>query len=431
MKFIKIPLKIAAVFFILFLLAYAGIAMYVSQKGKAIVLDQVSKSLNRKVSVDSVKLMPLFNLEVKGLDIEGIGKAEIITVTPSILSFFTKSVYLSEIKIKDVKLFCEIKALPLPAPSGPDAAAPVIEEQKKPEPVKINAPSSLTMPVVVKHLSVRSGSLIFVDKAVSAEGVRLLVDNLKADLENVSLPAVSAITNFSVKASLPWQKEKKSGAVQIDGWVNLVKKDIQATVELADIDAIALYPYYSGWLNLEKTRINSANLSFTSKIQGNNNDVVANNRLKLKDIMFKPREENEPPERAEKIANLVIGMFQAMDGGDIVLDFVVKTKLDDFKFNASNIRMAFEEKIKKGRDAAGIKPEDVITLPGKLIEGTVKGATDITKGVINSTFSVGKELKGALESSFKKEGPEQPAVEVPNVDVNVTPKEPVAPLEQK
>jgi len=49
-------------------------------------------------------------------------------------------------------------------------------------------------------------------------------------------------------------------------------------------------------------------------------------------------------------------------------------------------------------------------LPAKILEGAVKGATDISKAVIDGTFAVGNEIKKSVEDAFRKE-PEEEAPE--------------------
>jgi hypothetical protein len=180
---------------------------------------------------------------------------------------------------------------------------------------------------------------------------------------------------------------------------------MQATINIQDIDGIYLGPYYSNWIDLEKARIEKANLNFTSNIQGLNNNITADCHLELTDIVRSPRPPEEPQEKAEKITNIVIDTLRALDQGKIVLDFTIKTKMDRPEFGLGNIKMAFEDRIAKvfGPSTSGIKPADILLLPLKIIEGSVKGATDISKAVIDGTFAVGNEFKKAVEDSFKTE----------------------------
>jgi hypothetical protein len=118
----------------------------------------------------------------------------------------------------------------------------------------------------------------------------------------------------------------------------------------------------------------------------------------------KPRSPDEPQEKAEKLTDAVLGIFKSLNQGNIVLDFSIPTKMDAPEFGLGNIKAAFEDKLARS-SRGGLKAQDVLMLPTKLIQGTIKGATDISKAVVDGTFAVGNEIKNSLEDSFRKETP--------------------------
>jgi hypothetical protein len=159
-------------------------------------------------------------------------------------------------------------------------------------------------------------------------------------------------------------------------------------------------------VDLEKARIEKATLNFISTIHGLNNNVTADCHLELADIVRKPRSPEDSPERekAEQIADAVLDLFRAMNQGKIVLDFIIRTKMDRPEFGFKSVKSAFEEKLALASKANGsFQPQDLLMLPGKLLEGAVKGATDFSKAVIEGTFAVGNQLKKSVEDTFKKE----------------------------
>jgi len=179
---------------------------------------------------------------------------------------------------------------------------------------------------------------------------------------------------------------------------------MQATLKVEDIDGIYLYPYYSAWVDLEKARIEKAKLNFFSNIQGLNNDVIAQCRLELTDIVRRPRPPDEPQEKAARLTDAVLDKFRSLDEGKIVLEFPIKTKMDKPEFGFGEIKMAFEKKLAESTSKdRGIKPQEVLTFPAKLVEGTFKGATQLTTALIGGVISAGKEIEKAFEAAFRKE----------------------------
>jgi hypothetical protein len=122
----------------------------------------------------------------------------------------------------------------------------------------------------------------------------------------------------------------------------------------------------------------------------------------LTETVFKPNQEEEQP-RAEKIAHAVLDIFKDLNQGKIVLDFNYKTKMDSPELGINAIKIAFSDKINSARKGDGFRPEDVVKFPGRIIGGTISSAAEITRSVINGTVGVGRELKNAVGSPFKRE----------------------------
>jgi len=372
-------------------------------KGRAFVIQQLEGLTRRKVSMSYFKLTPPLNVEIKNLNIEGLAKIEDIFISPSIPYLLVGNIAFNKISIfKPEFTFERLPRQPteLTAAKPPDKTAVLIQAPQ--EPIKKHH-----LRLAIKHLSIKDGKIYFIDQTVGTDGIKITIKDLNLNVTNLYTFPFSSIANFDLKGKIPWQEGQEEGNVHAEGWFNFFKRDIQATVKVEGIDGIYLYPYYSQWVDLEKARIEKARLNFTSNIQGLNNNVTAECRLELADIVRKPRVSNEPQEKAEKIAEVVFDIFRALNQGKIVLDFTIRTKLDRPEFGFGDIKMAVEDKIAKARSGTGIKPEGILILPLKLLEGTVKGATDISKAVIDGTFAVGNEFKKAVEDSFKKEPKEK------------------------
>jgi hypothetical protein len=447
----RLSAKIFWAILIFLVILYAAAYAFINIKGRAFIIKKAEKLIGRQVKIEHVSLIPPYNLKLKGIIIKDLIKADSLYISPSILFSLNGKITLYEVKIfrpettiekmpvaavqpqvKDAAGEPVLPALPVEQPAEVSQQKAEVKPEEKPaeslkaldaqpqapqnvltQPEKTSTPTP-KMPrvkVVIKHLIIENGELNLTDRSVGTEALKILVREVNLDATNVCLFPETAITNFDLKASIPWSNSKQEGRVEAEGWVNFFKKDMQATLKVKDIDGIHFAPYYSGWFNLEKSHIEKAKLNFTSAINSLHNDLTAACHFELTEVEFKKRAPDEQPEKAEKFASLVIGLFKAIGQGNVVLDFTIKTKMDDPQFSFGDIKMAVEDKISKAREGSGIKAEDVAAIPGKLLEGTVKGATDLTRGVISGTFGVGKELKDAVEAAFRRD---------PKVDTSAT-----------
>ncbi|MFA5117473.1 MAG: DUF748 domain-containing protein [Candidatus Omnitrophota bacterium] len=447
----RLSAKIFWAILIFLVILYAAAYAFINIKGRAFIIKMADKFTGRQVKIEHVSLIPPYNLKLKGIIIKDLIKADSLYISPSILFSLNGKITLYEVKIfrpetsieklpaaaaqpqvKDAAGEPVLPALPVEQSAGVSQQKAEVKPAEKPvEPLKAldalpqasqevltqsektvtPAPKMPGVKIVIKHLIVENGELNLTDRSVGTDALNILVREVNLDATNVCLFPETAITNFDLKASIPWNNSKQEGRVEAEGWVNFFKKDMQATLKIKDIDGIHFAPYYSGWFNLEKSHIEKAKLNFTSSINSLHNDLTAACHFELTEVEFKKRAPDEQLEKTEKFASLVIGLFKAIGQGNVVLDFTIRTKMDDPQFSFGDIKMAVEDKISKAREGSGIKAEDVAAIPGKLLEGTVKGATDLTRGVISGTFGVGKELKDAVEAAFRRD---------PKVDTSAT-----------
>lgn len=394
----KLRIKILFLGIIVLVSLFSISYVFLISKGKAIIIQRLKDLTQKEVNIGYLGLTLPLNLEIKDLDIRGLVRVNHISVSPSILSLFTGDFILNDLKITKPEVTYE-KVSPetteLPAVTAP---APGVS----PKP-----PEGRPLHLIVKHINIKDGKVNFIDRTLGKEPLVIAIKDINFDLTNLYLFPQSAITNFELKGKIPWQQRQEEGKIEASGWLNLFKKDMQVTLKIEDIDGIYLYPYYANWVDLEKARIEKAKLNFISELNSFNNDLTVKYRLELTDIVFKPRSPEEEERKAEKIAHAVLGIFKALNQDKIVLEHTFKTKMDRPEFGFGNIHTAFEEKLTKAKKTEVFKPQDVLTLPSKLIEGTVKGATDLTKAVIVGAVGMGKGIKEAVEETFKKEPKEK------------------------
>jgi hypothetical protein len=263
------------------------------------------------------------------------------------------------------------------------------------------------LPFICKRLKIWDGRVDFTDHTQGQGGFKITVDKINFYLNNFDIFSHSLASDFKLEADIPWQEGKEVGKIKAEGWINFLKMSMEADLNISDIDGIYFYPYYSNWVDLEKARIEKAKLNFKSDISSLNNNLTAVCHLELTDIVFTPRAPEETEEKAEKIATAVLDIFKSLDQGKIVLDFTIRTKMDSPEFKLGDLRMAVEDKLTGVRKGSGLQVGDVFMLPGMVLGGMLKGATEVSKAVIGGTFSIGKEIiKGSVGGAFKKEANE-------------------------
>jgi hypothetical protein len=359
-------------------------------KGKGMIIDNLQKITGKKARIGYINLLPLLKLRIDDLDIEGIAKIKEITVSPSLIYLFAGKIALNKVLILEPQITYVRKA--------------AVEGQGEVffGALSRNKDVKIRQGLVIKRLKIKNARINFTDYVSSEQGLEIMIRDVNFYLNNAYVFPASVITNFKLEGNIPWKEGEAEGKIEAEGWVDFNKKNMQAKLNISDIDGVYLYPYYSDWVDLDKARIEKATLNFTSDIQGLNNDITAQCHLELANMVRRALSDGEQSEKAARITDAVLDIFKALNQGNIVLDFTIKTKMDKPEFGFSNIKTAFEDKLNRSRGGS-VKAEDVLMIPSRVLEGTVKSATNVTKSVIDGTFAIGNEIRKAVEGSFRKE----------------------------
>ncbi|MDD5465014.1 MAG: DUF748 domain-containing protein [Candidatus Omnitrophica bacterium] len=395
--------KIIAIVVIIFSLGYAFFLV----EAKNIITNKIEQACGRKTTIGALDIKPPLNLEIRGLAIEGLLKAGYIYVSPSIPGLLIGRIALNKVKIVSPQL--TYQRIPAPV-TVRENGTPVAETAPIVAPAPVTAPAANTvstaqnkaLPITIKSLKVYSGLLNFIDSTTTSGSIKFKIKDIYFYATNLSTVSADAVTNFSLKGNISWNTGEPDGKIFAQGWVNAYKKNMLAALKVENIDAIVFYPYYSTWVDLEKARIEKAKLNFSSNIKGVNNEVAAACHLELADIVRKVRAPEEKQEKAEKLTDAVLDMFKTMNQGKVVLDFTLHTKMDQPVFGFGDIKSAFEGKLMQGRARAGLRPQDMLLVPGKLLQTGIKNGVDFSNAAIDGVFAVGNGIKKFFEEVINK-----------------------------
>ncbi|MFH0855503.1 MAG: DUF748 domain-containing protein [Candidatus Omnitrophota bacterium] len=370
---------------------FGGIYLFLILMGRQIVAKEIEGLVHKKTTIGYLNISPALNLEIKDLQVQGLAKVKSISVSSNIFSFFTGRIVFDSVKIVSPEFtFSKDPAVVVGKDkTSKDVILPVLTQPK----------ATKLLPVGFRRIVIENGVVNYIDQSISASGIKIVLKGISSQISNLYFYPCPIATNFELRGKIPWRQGQDAGQLDIEGWINFFKKDMQATLKIKDIDAIYLYPYYSAWVDLEKARIEKAKLNFTVDANGLNNDINAECRLELTDMVRKPLEPGQGEEKASRLTNKVLDMFKTIDQGKVELKFSIKTKMDSPQFGLGNFKGAFEKKISQGMGALSPKPENALAMPIKIMENGVRSFTDLTRAMIDGVFAIGGEIVNAGKSA--------------------------------
>lgn len=308
----KIIIWLLAISIVIFISCSVLVAMF----GKKIAVSQIEQNLKVKANLEKVSFGFPFSVNLSGLEIGNLLKAERVSATPSILGIFAGKVVLSGLTIVNPVINLE------QAKDG-SLNLPKLEQKGK------------QPPILLTGLVIRNGRFVFTDKKI-ADDYKIILSKINADISKVKFPPTSLNTKFRISADFVKPDANALGNISFEGWVDFGPKDMDATLEVKDLDATYFSPYYGNFISNKK--LLSAKLDFTSELKAENNDLAIVSKLKLSNLVY---EKEEPPKEGElpkvDVVKNTLDFFTDAKG-NISLDFSINTKLDNPKVSADELK---------------------------------------------------------------------------------------------
>ena len=301
MKKLKVLFIVAVIFVAIFLIASVLFAVYAPK----IVEDQIRQNLKVKTSLGKISLSMPFTVTLEKLEIGNLANIKKISFSPNLIALLFGKIVIHGLTITEPVINLEQSA-------DGKLNLPVIEQNgaKPPE-------------IYPTSLRVKDAKIIFTDKLVNAAGYQVIVDKLNISVSKVSLPVTSLATNFSLSCQLSNQAGKAFGDIVFSGWLDYLAKDMDAKLEVKDLDITNFSPYYGNFISNKKLLSAKLNLDSTFKSQHNDLNIVT--ELNLSNLVY---EESQTKDLSLDLTKNALDLFTDTDG-NLHLGFNIDTKLDN------------------------------------------------------------------------------------------------------
>jgi uncharacterized protein involved in outer membrane biogenesis len=302
-KKIKVIFLICAVLLIIFFLANILIGIYAPK----IVEQQIEQNLKLKAHLGKIGLSLPFTITLEKLEIGDLARIKKISFSPNLIALLFGKIVIHGLHIVEPVINLEQSAdgklnLPVP-PEQKGKAAPAI---------------------YLTGLNLANGKIIFTDKKVTPEGFKVIVDKLNLKVAKVSLPVTSLATKFKLSAKLANSTGKYFGNINFSGWLDYLAKNMDAKLEVKDMDVANLACYYGNFISNKK--LSQAMLDLNSSLKAQNNALQIITHFNLSKLIYESAEQ-------EQWLNLdltknALDFFTGADG-NLHLEFRIDTLLDN------------------------------------------------------------------------------------------------------
>jgi hypothetical protein len=344
----KIIIWLIAVLLVLFFSASILVSIYTPR----IIEQQIEQNLKLKTSLHKVSLTLPFTITLEGLELGDLANIKKISLSPDLIGLIFGKFVIHGLSIVD-------PVINLVQSADGKLNLPVLEQKGKPPAIYLTG------------FKLENGKIIFTDRKVVADGFQLIVNKLNIKVSKVVLPITSLAADFKISAELINAKGSVFGDIVFGGWLDYLAKDMDATLEVKDMDIANFSVYYGNFISNKK--LSSARLDLVSSFKAKNNALEILTKFNLSKIVYASAQEEQITD-----LNLVkdaLDFFTDADG-NLKLEFKVNTALDNPTVSPSKLKSIILKAAAK--NLANQSPQQLV---------------DKVTSTINKYKDLGKELK--------------------------------------
>lgn len=346
-KKFKVIIWVFAVLLVIFLAASILTAVYAPR----IVEQQIEQNLKLKTSLRKISLSLPFTITLEGLEIGNLASVKKVSLSPNLIGLLFGKIVIHGLNVVE-------PVINLVQSADGKLNLPVLGQSGKPPAVYLTS------------LRVQNGKVIFTDRKVTPEGFQAIVDKLNVKVAKVALPITSLATNFKISAELVNAGGKAFGNIVFGGWLDYPAKDMDAKLEVKDLDAVNFSPYYGNFISSKKLIKAMLDLNSTFKAKNNALEIITD--FNLSKVVYEKAEEQQLD---LNLMQDTLDFFTDADG-NLKLEFKIDTALDNPALSQEKIRKIILKAAAKNLSRQS--PEQLV---------------DKVTGAINKYKDLGKELK--------------------------------------
>ena len=316
MKFLKVIVVIVLLFIVFSLIS---VSFYLKYHGKYLLEDTLRIALNRDVSVGSISIKFPLGVSIRDLKVlgssfsKGKNSFEVnkINVRLEFWEIFDKKIKIKELVLIDPYIFIEKKAKSTIKAKASDNKKDVQGEAKNEEAdIRIEEKKEIKpLQIYAERMYIRNGVVEYID-SVSDKKIDFILNEFYLKLGNLYVPFKPSQISFDFRAIVAKANGPLLGSrAKGKGWIDIVKKDMEAQLELLEADGHA---------------------GLTANFVSKNNDMVVQGDINVDNFLLGLNETNLGE---NNIADKVFGALLSM-GVEVGAHYSFRTKMDDIRINS-------------------------------------------------------------------------------------------------
>jgi len=153
-------------------------------------------------------------------------------------------------------------------------------------------------------------------------------------VSRVVLPITSLAANFSFSAQLLSQQAEAFGEITFSGWLDYLAKDMDAQLEIKDLDLTKFSVYYGNFISNKK--LSSARLDLTSILKAKHDALRISTKFNLSNLVY-AQEQSQDQQFDLQVMKNALDLFTDTKG-NLRLEFDIDTLLSNPALSQEKIK---------------------------------------------------------------------------------------------
>lgn len=300
----KLLLYLLFIAIIVLLIGYFSLYLYINKEGKNILKNKLSNYLNYPVEIEKLSFKFPFRVQLEKLTTKDL-QLDFLLLSLRWYNFFNNSLYIVNLKVDGLKYKLNLKRDTSKEPSKST------QSTKSPYDSKSRGKG---FRVFINRIDISNSSLQIVQ-----DNKTLYFKDINAHVRDFSYPLGK---RFSINLSSNlWQDNLISSLINLQGWVDFPKKDMDVGVDIKDVDS-KIFSYFDFPFTEHLKKYGSVKFSLNSRLISKNDNLTITNKLSIDEISPMNNMQDRP------VLNILDNLLKRTPS-PYNLEVVIKTHMSD------------------------------------------------------------------------------------------------------
>jgi hypothetical protein len=321
--------------FLVWITIFLALSLFVAFGVKGVAKNYLEQVLGKKVEFSGFRFSMPFAIEVDNFKAQNLCEIKKARLSLSFWQLFTGKVYFDRIELDYPVFYLErlhgndLNISPIIARqmASSNASGEGSSNGKSANVEKKTNKQDFQPEIFFAIFSIKKGKLQLLDKTIRDEGFKVDIQDIDLQLTKFQNPPLKS--EFDLSANVLGRSDQPVGEIKLTGFIDMVKKDMSADMNIKNLDGVFFQPYFQMFLPSD---LESAKVNMNFNAEARNNKLYGKGNLVVENLALKNQDSTNKENLNGPLAGVIMsGMVNPAGRGEMEFD-LLETSLDNPKW---------------------------------------------------------------------------------------------------